>query len=118
MTLLRTLIPSLPSIFPSTRAQRDAFGPALNTLTQGGEPGSLDDKEGLTMDLRDGEAWGLIASFGLQAPPDEQTALVGGLRDKVSCDVRSAIDDKANRLFIDSAHRTFRKEGMGVACSR
>ena len=47
------------------------------------EIGSRDEKEGMQMDLKDGEVWGLIASFGLQAPPDEQTALVSSLRDKV-----------------------------------
>lgn len=48
------------------------------------EIGSKDEKEGMQMDLKDGEVWGLIASFGLQAPPDEQTLLVSSLRDKVS----------------------------------
>jgi len=87
--LLRNLIPKLPSVFPSTQAQAAAFGPGIYLLGGNGqnaasEIGSKDEKEGMQMDLKDGEVWGLIASFGLQAPPDEQTLLVSSLRDKVS----------------------------------
>jgi hypothetical protein len=86
--LLRNIIPKLPSVFPSTQAQANAFGPGIYMLGGAGqnaasEIGSRDEKEGMQMDLKDGEVWGLIASFGLQAPPDEQTALVSSLRDKV-----------------------------------
>jgi DNA topoisomerase 2-associated protein PAT1 len=89
--LLRNLIPKLPSVFPSTQAQANAFGPGIYLLGGAGqnaasEIGSRDEKEGMQMDLKDGEVWGLIASFGLQAPPDEQTALVSSLRDKVRFD--------------------------------
>jgi DNA topoisomerase 2-associated protein PAT1 len=87
--LLRNLIPKLPSVFPSTQAQANAFGPGIYMLggiagNPASEIGAKDEKEGMKMDLKDGEVWGLIASFGLQAPPDEQTLLVSCLRDKVS----------------------------------
>lgn len=90
--LLRNLVPQLAAVFPSTQAQANAFGPAIQMLGQqaAGEIGARDEKEGMQMDLKDGEVWGLIASFGLQAPPDEQTALVSGLRDKILHTVHSA----------------------------
>ena len=90
---LAGVIPRLPSIFPSTQAQANAFGPGIFLLGSGsadGEVGSKDEQEGLSMDLKDGEVWGLVASFGLQAQPDDQTHLVSILRDKILHTVHSA----------------------------
>ncbi len=67
LTLLRTVLPKLPSIFPSAQAQAGAFGPAAYLLSgkfqsQGSEIGSKEDREGMMMDAMDGELWGLIAA--------------------------------------------------------
>jgi hypothetical protein len=67
--LVRTILPKLPSIFPSSQAQSAAFGPAAYLLggtgggLQVGEIGSQNDREGMMMDAMDGEVWGLIAAL-------------------------------------------------------
>lgn len=126
--LLRNLIPKLPSVFPSTQAQANAFGPGIYLLGGAGqnaasEIGSRDEKEGMQMDLKDGEVWGLIASFGLQAPPDEQTALVSSLREKVCFAERKAQGSKQILtapfvINLDFTHRALSQKGLGLGSSR
>ena len=75
------------------------------------------------MDLKDGEVWGLIASFGLQAPPDEQTALVSSLREKVCFAERKAQGSKQTLtapfvINLDFTHRALRQKGLGLGSSR
>jgi len=96
LALIRSVLPKLPSIFPSTQAQATAFGPSAYLIGAAGggldvaEIGSQDDREGMMMDALDGEVWGLIAAMALHAPPEEQTALVSVLREKILHTVQSA----------------------------
>lgn len=54
---LQVLLPHLPELFPSTLAQRAAFGPGAYLLG-----GDTAEKEGLEMERREAEVWGLAAA--------------------------------------------------------
>lgn len=54
---LQILLPHLPELFPSTLAQKAAFGPGAYLLgSDGGE------KEGMEMERREAEVWGFVAA--------------------------------------------------------
>lgn len=42
------------------------------------------DREGVEMERREAEVWGLVAALAVNAPEDQQTNLVAALREKVS----------------------------------
>jgi DNA topoisomerase 2-associated protein PAT1 len=74
---LSTLLPHLPDLFPSTIAQRHAFGPGTY-LMQGHS-----EAQALEMERRDAEVWGFTAALAVNAPEEEQASLVGALREKI-----------------------------------
>jgi DNA topoisomerase 2-associated protein PAT1 len=45
------------------------------------DPGKINHE----MERREAEVWGLAAAMAVNAPEEEQTNLVGALRDTVSC---------------------------------
>lgn len=59
---LDALLPSLPDLFPSSIAAKHAFGPSAYLMS--GE--KLPEKEGIEMERREAEVWGLAAAFGRQ----------------------------------------------------
>ena len=70
-------MPHLPDLFPSTIAQRHAFGPGAY-LVQG-----TSEAQALEMEKRDAEVWGFTAALAVNAPEEEQASLVGALREKI-----------------------------------
>ena len=85
---LSTLLPHLPDLFPSTIAQRHAFGPGAY-LMQG-----TSEAQALEMEKRDAEVWGFTAALAVNAPEEEQANLVGALRDKILHTVSGARGSK------------------------
>ena len=75
---LAVLLPRLPELFPSSMAQRSAFGPGAYLLSN--DPGKVNHE----MERREAEVWGLAAALAVNAPEEEQTNLVAALRDTVS----------------------------------
>lgn len=55
---LHIILPHLPELFPSSVAQKAAFGPAAYLMAGEVEK----DKEGVEMERREGEVWGLAAA--------------------------------------------------------
>lgn len=76
---LSVLLPHLPELFPSSIVQKAVFG-ASAYLTNTDDK----EKEGVEMDRRESEVWGLAAALAVNAPEDQQTNLVAALREKVS----------------------------------
>jgi hypothetical protein len=89
---LSVLLPHLPGLFPSSVAHKAAFGPGAYLL------GNPVDRLNHDMERREAEVWGLAAAyvlFGIRtkallifrlavnAPEEEQTNLVGALRETV-----------------------------------
>lgn len=61
--LLQTILPHLPELFPSSQAQKVAFGPGAYFL--GGDTASanqFNEKEGMELERREAEVWGLAAA--------------------------------------------------------
>lgn len=54
---LQVLLPHLPELFPSTAAQKAAFGPGAYLLQS-----EAAEKEGLEMERREAEVWGFVAA--------------------------------------------------------
>ncbi len=54
---LQILLPHLPELFPSTVAQKGAFGPGAYLLR-----GDAAEKEGSEMERREAEVWGFAAA--------------------------------------------------------
>ena len=98
---LQVLLPHLPELFPSTQAQKAAFGPGAYLLGPDGSA-QVSEKEGMEIERREAEVWGFAAacvlfffsgskvkealsirSLAVNAPEEEQTNLVGALREKV-----------------------------------
>ncbi|WWC72563.1 uncharacterized protein I206_106525 [Kwoniella pini CBS 10737] len=84
---LHVLLPHLPDLFPSSLAQKAAFGPGAYLL--GGE-NPLAEREGLEMEKREAEVWGFVAVLAVNAQEEDQTALVGALREKILHTVQAA----------------------------
>ncbi|OXB39488.1 hypothetical protein LQV05_000635 [Cryptococcus neoformans] len=83
---LDALLPSLPDLFPSSIAAKHAFGPSAYLMS--GE--NLPEKEGIEMERREAEVWGLAAALAVNSAEEEQTALVAALREKILHTVQSA----------------------------
>ncbi|WWC92252.1 uncharacterized protein L201_007206 [Kwoniella dendrophila CBS 6074] len=83
---LHVLLPHLPELFPSSVAQKAAFGPGAYLL--GGD--SISEKDGLEMERREAEVWGFVAVLAVNAAEEDQTNLVGALREKILHTVQSA----------------------------
>lgn len=83
---LHVLLPYLAELFPSTVAQKAAFGPGAYLM--GGD--ALPEREGLEFERREAEVWGFAAALAVNAAEDEQTTLVGALREKILHTVQSA----------------------------
>ncbi|EAL23099.1 hypothetical protein CNBA6240 [Cryptococcus deneoformans B-3501A] len=83
---LDALLPSLPDLFPSSIAAKHAFGPSAYLMS--GE--NLPEKEGLEMERREAEVWGLAAALAVNSAEEEQTALVAALREKILHTVQGA----------------------------
>ncbi|ODN99512.1 DNA topoisomerase 2-associated protein PAT1 [Cryptococcus wingfieldii CBS 7118] len=84
---INALLPSLPDLFPSSIAAKQAFGPSaylLSTMEH------LPDHEGLEMERREAEAWGFAAALAVNSNEEEQTALVAALREKILHTVQGA----------------------------
>lgn len=63
LSFLHALLPHLPNIFPSSQAQRAAFGPSAYLLGgDGTAPGAVGDREGFEIERREAEVWGLAAA--------------------------------------------------------
>ncbi|ORX41065.1 topoisomerase II-associated protein PAT1 [Kockovaella imperatae] len=77
---LQTLLPHLPSLFPSAAAQRAAFGPTAYLI--GGD--KLSERDSIEMERRDAEVWGFMAALAVNAPEEEQMNLVAALREKLA----------------------------------
>lgn len=90
--LLQTLLPHLPELFPSSQAQKVAFGPGAYFLGGEGAAGQLSEKEGMELERREAEVWGLAAALAVNAPEDQQTNLVGALREKILHTVQAGRD--------------------------
>ena len=91
--LLQTILPHLPELFPSSQAQKAAFGPGAYFL--GTDPASgkqFNEKEGMEIERREAEVWGLAAALAVNAPEDQQTNLVAALREKILHTVQAARD--------------------------
>ncbi|WWC65060.1 uncharacterized protein I303_107674 [Kwoniella dejecticola CBS 10117] len=84
---LHVLLPHLPDLFPSSLAQKAAFGPGAYLL---GGDNPLAEREGLEMEKREAEVWGFVAVLAVNAQEEDQTALVGALREKILHTVQAA----------------------------
>ncbi|WRT70660.1 uncharacterized protein IL334_007658 [Kwoniella shivajii] len=83
---LHVLLPHLPEFFPSSVAQKAAFGPGAYLL--GGD--AISERDGLEMERREAEVWGFAAALAVNAAEEDQTALVGALRETILHTVQSA----------------------------
>lgn len=59
-------------------AQKSAFGPGAYLLNN--DPGKVNHE----MERREAEVWGFAAAMAVNSPEEEQTNLVGALRETVS----------------------------------
>ncbi|KAK1923037.1 topoisomerase II-associated protein PAT1 [Papiliotrema laurentii] len=82
---LQLLLPHLPELFPSSIAQKAVFGPGAYLVGNDEK-----DREGVEMERREAEVWGLVAALAVNAPEDQQTNLVAALREKILHTVQSA----------------------------
>ncbi|WVR08571.1 hypothetical protein IAU60_005626 [Kwoniella sp. DSM 27419] len=85
---LHLLLPHLPDLFPASVAQRAAFGPGAYLLQA-----DAGEREGVEMERREAEVWGFAAALAVNAAEEDQTALVGALREKILHTVQSARPD-------------------------
>ncbi|KAL7423878.1 DNA topoisomerase 2-associated protein pat1 [Cryptotrichosporon argae] len=85
---LQSLLPHLPDLFPSSQTAKAAFGATAYLVRA--EPGGGDEREGMEHERREAEVWGLAAALAVNAPEDEQTNLVGALREKILHTVQAA----------------------------
>ncbi|WWD20662.1 hypothetical protein CI109_105138 [Kwoniella shandongensis] len=83
---LHVLLPHLPELFPSSVAQKAAFGPGAYLL--GGD--SIGEREAVEMERREAEVWGFAAALAVNAAEEEQTSLVAALREKILHTVQAA----------------------------
>ena len=94
---LQVTLPSLPDFFPSAIVQKAAFGAAAYLINH-----EEKEKEGVEMERREAEVWGLAAALAVNAPEDQQTNLVAALREKVNA---HDLSQGGRRLTTDSPHR-------------
>ncbi|WVW80861.1 hypothetical protein I302_102851 [Kwoniella bestiolae CBS 10118] len=83
---LHVLLPHLNDLFPSSVAQKAAFGPGAYLI--GGD--AVSDREGQEMERREAEVWGFVAVLAVNAAEEDQTNLVGALREKILHTVQSS----------------------------
>ncbi|WVQ95596.1 hypothetical protein IAU59_002693 [Kwoniella sp. CBS 9459] len=83
---LHVLLPHLPDLFPSSVAQKAAFGPGAYLL----QGDASHEREGVEMERREAEVWGFAAALAVNAAEEDQTALVGALREKILHTVQAA----------------------------
>ncbi|KAK8850480.1 hypothetical protein IAR55_004398 [Kwoniella newhampshirensis] len=83
---LHVLLPHLPELFPSSVAQKAAFGPGAYLL--GGD--AIGEREAVEMERREAEVWGFAAALAVNAAEEEQTTLVAALREKILHTVQAA----------------------------
>lgn len=107
------VLPNLNGVFPSTVAQKAAFGPGAYLL----DPAS--QLEGVELERREAEAWGFAAALAVNAPEDRQTELVGALRDKILHAVQAARDPHTNRARAELKLRNVNMflHGLGLDAS-
>lgn len=116
--LLSIVLPHLPELFPSSLAQKAAFGPGAYLL--GNDPASqFSDGEGVELERREAEAWGFAAALAVNAPEDQQTNLVAALRDKILHSVQAARDPHTNRARAELKLRNVNMflHGLGLDAS-
>lgn len=99
----------MPEFFPSAIVQKAAFGPAAYLINH-----EEKEKEGVEMERREAEVWGLAAALAVNAPEDQQTNLVAALRDKVNTTQNDR--NQEQELMTDSAHRSIRSKSIYRAC--
>lgn len=115
---LSIVLPHLPEMFPSSLAQKAAFGPGAYLL--GNDPASqFSDGEGVELERREAEAWGFAAALAVNAPEDQQTNLVAALRDKILHSVQAARDPHTNRARAELKLRNVNMflHGLGLDAS-
>ncbi|OCF78624.1 DNA topoisomerase 2-associated protein PAT1 [Kwoniella mangroviensis CBS 8886] len=83
---LHVLLPHLNDLFPSSVAQKAAFGPGAYLI--GGD--AVSDREGQEMERREAEVWGFVAVLAVNAAEEDQTNLVAALREKILRTVQSS----------------------------
>ncbi|BEJ11320.1 hypothetical protein CspHIS471_0107420 [Cutaneotrichosporon sp. HIS471] len=107
------VLPNLNAAFPSSVAQKAAFGPGAYLL----DPAS--QLEGVELERREAEAWGFAAALAVNAPEDRQTELVGALRDKILHAVQAARDPHTNRARAELKLRNVNMflHGLGLDAS-
>ncbi|CAK9786062.1 hypothetical protein CC85DRAFT_314251 [Cutaneotrichosporon oleaginosum] len=107
------MVPHLNGVFPSSVAQKAAFGPGAYLL----DPAS--QLEGVELERREAEAWGFAAALAVNAPEDRQTELVGALRDKILHAVQAARDPHTNRARAELKLRNVNMflHGLGLDAS-
>ncbi|ORY26587.1 topoisomerase II-associated protein PAT1 [Naematelia encephala] len=112
--LLQTLLPHLSDLFPSSIAQKAAFGPGAYLMS-----GAGDVRDGVEMERREAEVWGFAAALAVNAPEEEQTNLVGALRDKILHTVQAARDPSSTpeRAQIKLRNVNMFLNGLGLDAS-
>lgn len=88
---LQTTLPHLAELFPSSQAQKAAFGPGAYLLD------NQQDQQGIDNERREAEVWGFVAALAVNAPEDQQTNLVAALREKILHTVQTARDPHTDR---------------------
>ncbi|KAK4685814.1 hypothetical protein P7C73_g4322, partial [Tremellales sp. Uapishka_1] len=86
---LASILPHFAELFPSTQAQKAAFGPTAYLLNQ-------DKSDSSEIERREAEVWGFAAVLAVNAPEEEQTNLVAALREKILHTVQAARNPATN----------------------
>ncbi|KAL1410077.1 DNA topoisomerase 2-associated protein pat1 [Vanrija albida] len=118
--LLHLVMPHLPELFPSSQAQKFAFGPGAYLL--GGDAAGakqFNEKEGMEMERREAETWAFAAALAVNAPEGEQTNLVAALREKILHTVQAARDPHTPRARAELKLRNVNMflHGLGLDAS-
>lgn len=117
---LQIILPHLPELFPSTQAQKVAFGPGAYLIgADAAGANQFNEKEGLEIERREAEVWGLAAALAVNAPEDQQTNLVAALRENILHSVTAARDSHTPRARAEMKLRNVNMflHGLGLDAS-